>query len=71
MLVKATDLFFLQPATPQPASILWEASWPRPEPIPVSYRRGTSGSLWSTVRSVVDPSHPTNASEFEAIKEVP
>ncbi len=67
MLVKASDLFILQPDTPQPATILWEASWPRQEPVPVSYRRGTSGSLWSAVKTVVDPSHPTNASEFEAL----
>src|SRR5258706_247509 len=67
MLVQATDLFVLQPATPRAVVFPWERSWPRPEPVPVSSRRGTSGSLWSTVRSVVDPSPPTNASEFEAL----
>ncbi len=66
MLVKATDLFVLQPDTPRPGGFPWESSWPRPEPVSVSSRRGTSGSLWSTVRSVVDPSS-TNASEFEAL----
>ena len=67
MLVNATDLFLLQPATVQPARILWDTSWPLPEPVPVSSRRGTSGSLWNTVRSVVDPAPPTNASEFETL----
>jgi RNA polymerase sigma factor (sigma-70 family) len=67
MLVQATDLFVLQPATPRTGGFSWELSWPRPEPVPVSSRRGTSGGLWSTVRSVVDPSPPTNASEFEAL----
>lgn len=67
MLVQATDLFVLQPATPRPGGLSWELSWPRPEPVPVSSRRGTSGSLWSAVRSVTDPSHPTNASEFETL----
>src|SRR5258706_6120389 len=43
MLVNATDLFFLEPATPQPARIPWETSWPQPaDRVPVSYRRGTS-----------------------------
>ncbi len=66
-LVKATDLFVLQPATPRPGGLSWELSWPRPEPVPVSSRRGTSGSLRGAVRSVTDPSHPTNASEFETL----
>ncbi len=66
MLVQATDLFVLQPATPRAGGLSWELSWPRPEPVPVSSRR-TSGGLWSTVRSVTDPSPPTNASEFEAL----
>ena len=67
MIVQATDLFVLQPATPRAAGFAFDLSWPRPEPVPVSSGRGTSGSLWSTVRSVVDPSPPTNASEFEAL----
>jgi RNA polymerase sigma factor (sigma-70 family) len=67
MLVQATDLFVLQPATPRVGGFPWERFWPRPEPVPVSSGRGTSGSLWNAVRSVVDPSHPTNASEFEAL----
>jgi RNA polymerase sigma factor (sigma-70 family) len=67
MLVQATDLFVLQPATPRAGGVPWERSWPRPEPVSVSSRRGTSGSLWSAVRSVVDPSSPTNASEFEVL----
>jgi len=67
MLVNATDLFVLQPATPRAVAFPWEPSWPRPEPVPVSSRRGISGSLWSTVRSVVDPSSPTNAKEFETL----
>jgi RNA polymerase sigma factor (sigma-70 family) len=68
MLVQATDLFVLQPATAQPASVAWETSWPQPaDRVPVfSYSR-TSGGHWSTVRSVTDPAHPTNASEFEAL----
>jgi hypothetical protein len=67
MLVQATDLFVLQPATPRPVAFPWERSWLRPEPVPVSSHRGTSGGLRSTVRSLTDPSHPTNASEFEAL----
>jgi|GEM_PF-327815 len=67
MIVKATDLFVLQPATPRTGALPWELSWPRPEPVSVSSRRGTSGSLRSAVRSVVDPFHPTNAGEFEAL----
>ncbi len=66
MVVQATDLFVLQPAAPRVVGFPWERSWPRPEPVPVSSRR-TSGGLRSTVRSVVDPSPPTNASEFEAL----
>lgn len=66
MLVHATDLFVLQPATPRAVAFPWERSWLRPEPVPVSSRRGTSGGLWSTVRSVTDQS-PTNAKEFEAL----
>ncbi|HXH38018.1 MAG TPA: sigma-70 family RNA polymerase sigma factor [Thermoanaerobaculia bacterium] len=67
MLVNATDLFVLQPAVPQAGVFPWERSWPRPEPVSVSFHRRTSGGLWSTVRSVTDPTHPTNASEFEAL----
>jgi RNA polymerase sigma factor (sigma-70 family) len=67
MLVKATDLFVLQPATPRAGGLSWELSWPRPEPVSVSSRRRTSGGLWSTVRSVVNPFPPTNASEFETL----
>ncbi|HSY50282.1 MAG TPA: sigma-70 family RNA polymerase sigma factor [Thermoanaerobaculia bacterium] len=65
MLVQATDLFVLQPAAPKAGVFPWERSWPRPEP--VSFPRGTSGGLWSTGRSVTDPSPPTNESEFEAL----
>jgi len=67
MLVQASDLFVLQPATPRAVAFPWERSWPRPEPVSVSSPRGTFGSLWSAVKGVVDPSHPTNASEFEAL----
>jgi RNA polymerase sigma factor (sigma-70 family) len=67
MLVQATDLFVLQPATPGPVDVPWETSWPSPAPLSVSSHRRTSGGLWSTVRSVTDPSPPTNESEFEAL----
>ena len=67
MLVQATDLFVLQPATPRAAAFSFDLSWPRPEPGSVSFPRGTSGGLRDTVRSVTDPSHPTNAKEFEAL----
>lgn len=71
MFVQATDLFVLQPATPEPGDASWETSWPHPpERLSVSSHRRTSGALWSTastVRSVTDPSPPSDASEFEAL----
>src|ERR1700686_675706 len=56
MLVQATDLFVLQPATPRAAAFSFDLSWPRPEPGSVSFPRGPSGGLRETVRSVTDPS---------------
>jgi len=67
MLVHATDLFVLQPATPRTSAFSFDLPGPRPEPVSVFSPRITSGALRSTVRSVTDPSPPTNAGEFEAL----
>jgi RNA polymerase sigma factor (sigma-70 family) len=68
MLVNASDLFVLQPAEPEPATVAWETTWAQPtECVSVCFHGRTSGGLWSTVRTVTHPSHPTNANEFEAL----
>ncbi|HSY49320.1 MAG TPA: sigma-70 family RNA polymerase sigma factor [Thermoanaerobaculia bacterium] len=66
-LVQATDLFVLQPATPGAGHGPWQTTWPEPADVSVSSWRRTSGALWSTVRTVTDPSPPTDESEFEAL----
>jgi RNA polymerase sigma factor (sigma-70 family) len=66
-LVQATDLFVLQPATPGAGHGPWQTIWPESADVSVSSWRTTSGALRSTVRTVTDPSPPTDESEFEAL----
>lgn len=68
MLVRASDLFLLQPATPVPACLPWEAAGSRfAAGLSVFSSRRSAGASWSTVRTLPDQVHPTNAQEFEAL----
>jgi RNA polymerase sigma factor (sigma-70 family) len=61
MLIRATDLFLLQPATPSPGLLPWQGT---PTPVSVSSYRRTSGA-WRSM--VTDESRPTDVNEFEAL----
>ena len=68
MLVRASDLFVLQPATPAPSNLPWETLGPRSrDGLSVFSSRWFSGALWSTGRTLPDQFHPANAQEFEAL----
>jgi RNA polymerase sigma factor (sigma-70 family) len=60
MLIRATDLFILQPATTGWTSPSWEGV----QGLPVSSRHRTSG-FWKGI--VTEDSHPADAQEFEAL----
>jgi len=65
MLIRATDLFVLQPVTPGPASLPWEgARVPSSCGVPVSSRHRSSG-FWT--RTVTEDSHPADAQAFESL----
>ena len=64
MLIRATDLFVLQPVTPGPASQPWESHVPSSYGVPVSSRHRSTG-FWN--RIVTEDSHPADAQAFEAL----
>jgi RNA polymerase sigma factor (sigma-70 family) len=65
MMVRATDLFLLQPATPGAAPLPWEGPQGlSTHGIPVSSRHRNSG-FWKGI--VTEDSHPADAQEFEAL----
>jgi RNA polymerase sigma factor (sigma-70 family) len=65
MLVRATDLFTLQPSTPGGAPLPWEGfQGLSAHGLPVSSRPRSSG-FWKGI--VSDDSHPADAQEFEAL----
>lgn len=59
MLIRPTDLFVLQPATPGHGSLPWEGL----QVLPVSSRHRSSGS-W---QGMTEDSHPADAQAFEAL----
>lgn len=65
MLIRATDLFVLQPATPGHVSLPWEGpDGLSGHGLPVSSRHRSSGS-WKGI--VTEDSHPADAQAFEAL----
>ncbi|HEV7574138.1 MAG TPA: sigma-70 family RNA polymerase sigma factor [Thermoanaerobaculia bacterium] len=65
MLIRATDLFVLQPATPGHGSSRWDGLHDLSAyRLPVSSRHRSSGS-WKAI--VTEDAHPADAHEFEAL----
>lgn len=63
MLIRATDLFLLQPAATGHGSLPWEALRGLSHGLPVSSHRRNSGS-W---QGMTEDSHPADAQAFEAL----